>query len=305
MFAGLAVLVALTAGGAWLYQPDKQRAALEAAYFGGHAEYLDVLKAHLHVRDQGKPDAPAIILIHGFGSSLLTWDAWADRLEGSYRVVRFDLPGFGLTGVDPTGDYSDTRAGQIIAGLMDRLGLRRATIAGSSLGGRVAWVFAAEHPERVDKLILISPDGFASPGLEYGKKPDVPLMMRPLPYVLPRPMLRASLAPAYGDPKHLTEDRVRVYYDMMLAPGVRRAVIDRMAQDVRQDPVARLRTIKAPTLLLWGERDGMIPFANAADYAAALPDATVAALPGLGHVPFEEAPDVSLAPVFAFLARRG
>ena len=303
LFAGLAILVALIAGGAWLYRPDKPRAALEAAYFGGHAQYLGVLGVHLHMRDQGKPDAPAIILIHGFGSSLLTWDAWADRLKGSYRVVRFDLPGFGLTGVDPTGDYSDARAGQIIAGLMDQLGLRRATIAGNSLGGRVAWMFAAEHPERVDKLILISPDGFASPGFEYGKKPDVPLMMRLLPYVLPRPMLKASLAPAYGDPAHLSDARVSTYYDMMLAPGVRRAVIDRMGQDVRQDPTARLRQIRAPTLLLWGEKDGMIPFANAADYARTIPNATVAALPELGHVPFEEAPDVSLAPVLAFLAR--
>ncbi len=302
LLAGLAFLAVLLAAGVWLYTPDKPRGALEAAYFGGHAAYLDVAGLRLHVRDQGAPDAPAIILIHGFGSSLLTWDAWAERLQATHRVIRFDLPGFGLTGPDPAGDYSDTRAGQVMVALMDRLGVRRATVVGNSLGGRVAWMFAVQHPDRVDKLVLVSPDGFASPGFEYGKAPDVPLVVRLLPVMLPRAMLKASLTPAYGDPARLTEARVSEYRDMMLAPGVRGAVIDRMRQDVRQDPVERLRQIRAPTLLLWGEKDGMIPFRNAADYARVVPGAVIAPLPGLGHVPFEESPDVSLAPVLAFLA---
>ncbi len=302
LYACLALVALIVAAGLWLYTPDKPRRRLEASYFGGHADYVDAIGAHLHLRDQGPPGAPALIFIHGFGSSLLTWDAWADRLQATYRVIRFDLPGFGLTGADPTGDYSDRRAGQIIAALMDRLGLQRATLIGNSLGGRVAWMFAADHPDRVDKLVLISPDGFASPGFEYGRTPDVPLVMQLLPYVMPRPLLRSSLAPAYADPARLTEARVTTYYDMMLAPGVRRAIIARMRQDTRQDPTERLRRIQAPTLLLWGEKDGMIPFANAADYARAMPHATVAALPDLGHVPFEEAPERSLAPVLAFLA---
>ena len=116
-------------------------------------------------------------------------------------------------------------------------------------------------------------------------------MMRALPYVLPSFMLRASLAPAYADPKVMTDALFDRYRDMMLAPGVRQAIVDRMGQQRLLDPVPLLKTIVAPTLLMWGEKDAMIPFANAADYLAALPHARLVALPGVGHLPQEEAPD--------------
>jgi len=296
------LVVALIGGGVWLYTPDKPRAALEAKYLGAPADYLQAAGIRLHVRDSGPRDAPAVILLHGFGSSLQTWQPWAESLSADHRVIRFDLPGFGLTGPDPTGDYSDQRSMQVLAALMDQLGVARASLIGNSLGGRIAWKFAAETPDRVDRLVLISPDGFASPGFEYGKRPDVPFMLRLLPYVLPRPLLRMSLVPAYGDPKRLTDGTVTRYRDLMLAPGVRGAMVARMGQVMLDDPVPLLRRIQAPTLLLWGEKDAMIPFTNAADYLRAIPHATLVALPGLGHVPFEEAPAVSVEPVRRFLA---
>ena len=150
--------------------------------------------------------------------------------------------------------------------------------------------------------MLISPDGFASPGAAYGRRTEVPAMMRVLPYVLPTPMLRMSLAPSYADPARLTPAVVARYREMLLAPGVRRAILDRMAQMTLPDPVPLLRRIQAPTLLIWGKRDAMIPFANSADYLAALPHATLAPLPGLGHVPQEEAPEASLTLLRPFLA---
>jgi pimeloyl-ACP methyl ester carboxylesterase len=299
---GLLLLVGLIGAGAWLYAPDRSRAALERRYGG---DFLEVAGIRLRLRDSGPRNAPAVILLHGFGASLDTWDAWATALARQYRVVRYDLPGFGLTGPDPTGDYSDARGIAVLAALMDRLGIPRASLIGNSLGGKLAWQFAAAHPGRVDKLVLISPDGFASPGFDYGRKPEVPWMMRLLPYVLPAPMLRMSLAPAYGDPAHLAPATLDRYADMMRAPGVRAAMLARMGQVMLHDPAPVLRTIAAPTLLLWGEKDGMIPFSNSADYLRDMPHATLAALPGLGHVPFEEAPAESLAPVLAFLAKTG
>ena len=298
----LVILVLVVAAGLWLYTPDRPRAALEAQYDTPPTAYLTIEGMRLRVRDTGPRDAPAIVLLHGFGSSLETWQAWADILSSRYRVVRFDLPGFGLSGPDPTGDYSDARSLQIITGLMDTLGIARAALVGNSLGGKLAWMFAATKPARVDRLVLVSPDGFASPGFEYGKKPDVPAVMRLLPYVLPAAMLRSTLAPAYGNPAVLTDRMVARYRDMMLAPGVRAAMVDRMGQVDLQPPEPLLRRIEAPTLLLWGERDAMIPFSNARDYLGAIPNVRLVALPGLGHVPMEEAPAESLAPVLAFLA---
>ena len=88
---------------------------------------------------------------------------------------------------------------------------------------------------------------------------------------------------------------------MLLAPGVRRAIVARTGQGALADPVPLLRRITAPTLLVWGEKDAMIPVANAADYQSALPDSRLVVFPGLGHVPHEEAPALSLEPVRAFL----
>jgi pimeloyl-ACP methyl ester carboxylesterase len=286
---------------AWLYTPDKPRAALEAQYATPPSIFLEVAGVRLHVRDTGPSGAPAVILLHGFGSSLQTWDDWSTALDHDFRVVRYDQPGFGLTGTDPSGDYSDTRATDILAGLMDRLGLQRATIVGHSMGGRIAWTFASTHPERVEKLVLMAPDGFASPGMEYGKKPSVPLMMRALPYVLPMPMLRASLKPGFGDPTALTEPLVGRYRDMMLAPGVRTAIVDRMGQMVLVDPEPLLARIKAPTLLLWGGQDGMVPARNAADYLRDIKGAKLVSFPTLGHLLQEERPAETVAALQAFL----
>ena len=294
--------LALIATAGWLYTPDKPAADLDTLYLRAPADMRLIDGLHLHVRDTGPRDAPALILLHGFGASLQTWDAWAGRLEAHYRVIRYDLPGFGLTGTDPTGDYTDARGVRVLLALMDQMRIGRATLIGNSLGGKIAWNFALDHPDRVDRLVLISPDGFASPGFEYGKKAELSLVMRLLPYVMPRSMLRQSLLPAYGDPTRLTDATLTRYRDLMLAPGVRRAMLARMQQVMLADPAPLLARIHAPTLLLWGDRDGMIPIANARDYLRAMPDATLVTLPGLGHVPFEEAPDRSLAPVLEFLA---
>jgi pimeloyl-ACP methyl ester carboxylesterase len=297
----LLALAGVVAAALWLYTPDKSPAELEARYDAPPTQFLTVAGIRLRVRITGAQSAPPIIMLHGFGSSLETWEPWADTLSATFRVIRFDLPGFGLTGADPSGDYSDARTVAVLAALMDTLGIRRASVIGNSLGGKIAWMFAAAYPARVDKLVLVSPDGFASPGFEYGKRPAVPFFVRLLPYVLPTAMVRMSLAPAYGDPAALTKSLVRRYRDLMLAPGVRQAMIARMEQVELQPPEPTLRRIQAPTLLVWGEGDAMIPFRNAADYLNAIPHAQLAALPGRGHVPMEEAPAESLAPVLAFL----
>ncbi len=296
--AGLALL-GVVALAVWLHAPDKPRAELEAAYPG---EYRIVEGVRLRLRDTGPREAPALILLHGFGASLETWEPWARALSADYRVIRIDLPGFGLTGPDPSGDYSDARAIKVLVGLMDQLGIDRASLVGNSLGGRIAWNFAAQHPERLTRLVLVSPDGFASPGFEYDRAPKTPLVMKVLPYVAPRGLLKANLAAGYGRPETLSEATLTRYRDMLVAPGVRRAILARMEQVILKEPGPTLSRITAPTLLLWGEKDGMIPISNAADYQRYLPDATLLRLPGLGHLPFEENPAGSLPPVERFLA---
>ena len=298
------VVVAPVGAAIWLWTPDRSRADLEALYLRSPADMTGIAGAQLHVRDEGPRDAPALVMLHGFGSSLHTWEAWAQALAGEYRVIRLDLPGAGLSPPDPTNDYTDARSIALIVALMDQRGVARATLIGNSLGGRIAWTFAAKHPERTDKLVLISPDGFASPGFEYGKAPDVPMALQAMQYVLPKALLEMNLEPSYGDPSVLTPATVDRYHDLMLAPGARKALLGRMEQTVLVEPEPLLRSIKAPVLLLWGEKDALIPFSNAADYTRNLSDSRLVSFPALGHVPHEEAPAESLAPLRAFLAER-
>lgn len=293
--------LALLGAGAWLWTPDRSRADLELKYLKSKSDLRDIGGAILHVRDSGDASSPALIMLHGFGSSLQTWDAFAERVSANYRVVRFDLPGSGLSAPDARGDYTDARTLEILALLMASLKIDKASFIGNSLGGRVAWKFAAQHPERVEKLILIAPDGFESPGFKYGEAPHVPAVFKLMRYVLPRAMLRQNLTPSYSDPTRLSEVTVDRYYDLLLAPGARDAMIARMEQTVLSPPEPLLKKIEAPTLLLWGAKDAMIPIANADDYKRSIKNATVIRLDDLGHVPHEEAPDTAFQPIEAFL----
>lgn len=295
--AGLAALIF------WAWTPDLPRGALEAKYLEQPGDLMDVAGMRLHVRDRGPRAAPAVIMIHGTASHLQSWDDWAAGLQDNFRVVRIDLPGHGLSEPDPTGNYSDERSVKLLLALMDRLGIEEASLIGSSLGGRIAWRFAAARPERTAKLVLVSPDGFASPGFEYGKAPEVPASLNLMKHFLPQRLLRPQLAAAYADGSRMRGAILQRYHDLMRAPGNREALLDRLRQTVLEPPEPYLETITAPTLLVWGEQDRMIPVGNAQDYLRVMPNAELVSFPDVGHVPQEEAPERSLAPVRAFLGR--
>lgn len=298
-------LTALTVLSLWLWTPDVPPATLQARYLTSPSDLRPVGPWQLHVRDSGPPaalpDAPAVVLLHGFASSLQTWDAWAEGLATTHRVIRIDLPGSGLSPPDPAHDYRDERSWQLLIALLDKLGLARASVVGHSMGGRIAWTFAARHPERIDRLVLVAPDGFASFGFEYGKPMDVPFTLGLMRHVLPRPLLRMNLQAAYARPESLTDAVTTRYHDLMRAPGARQAMLERLQQTVLQEPVPLLRRIEAPTLLVWGEADAMIPFSNARDYLQVISSSRLVSWPQVGHLPQEEAPQVSLEAVRDFL----
>jgi pimeloyl-ACP methyl ester carboxylesterase len=299
--AAVMVLTALTLLSLWLWTPDVPRATLETRYLDSPADLRSVGPWQLHVRQSGPPDAPAVVLLHGFGSSLQTWDVWAKGLATTHRVVRIDLPGSGLSPPDPAHDYRDERSLAMLIALMDSLGLQRTSLVGHSMGGRIAWTFAVKFPERVDKLVLVAPDGFASFGFEYGKPMDVPATLGLMRHVLPKPLLRMNLESAYARPEALSDAVTTRYHDLILAPGARQAMLDRLRQTVLQEPLPLLRQIKAPTLLVWGEADAMIPLSNAQDYLQALQSSRLVSWPQVGHLPQEEAAELSLKAVADFL----
>ena len=297
----IAFLLALSVWLAWT--PDKTEQVLLQSYSRPGTARLMVQQQPVFVQDSGLREAPAILLLHGFGASLQAWDDWAPALEKNLRVLRIDIPGFGLSGPAVNQDYSDAADVARVIAVMDQLGVQQVIVAGHSMGGRIAWNLAAAHPERVSKLVLISPDGFPDPNAKSDKTYEVPALLGLLPYSLPKWALRmGGVAPAFADDSQLTPQMMQRYHDMMLAPGVRTALLDRMSQTRNSDPVVRLQSIKAPTLLLWGEKDAFIPVNNAQDYLKAMPQAKLVTLPGVGHVLHEEAPQASVQAVLDFLS---
>ena len=297
----IAFLLALSVWLAWT--PDKTEQVLLQSYSRPGTARLMVQQQPVFVQDSGPRDAPAILLLHGFGASLQAWDDWAPALEKNLRVLRIDIPGFGLSGPAVNQDYSDAADVARVIAVMDQLGVQQVIVAGHSMGGRIAWNLAAAHPERVSKLVLLSPDGFPDPNAKSDKTYEVPALLGLLPYSLPQWALRmGGVAPAFADDSQLTPQMMQRYHDMMLAPGVRTALLERMRQTRNSDPVVRLQSIKAPTLLIWGEKDAFIPVSNAQDYLKAMPQAKLVTLPGVGHVLHEEAPQASVQAVLDFLS---
>jgi pimeloyl-ACP methyl ester carboxylesterase len=169
------------------------------------------------------------------------------------------------------------------------------------MGGKFAWQFTARYPNQVAKLVLISPDGYASSGIEYGKKTEIPAIAQLYRYFFSKTFLAMNLEPAYANPKTLNADLVNRYYDLMLAPGVRGAILARMQQTVLRDPVPSLANIQVPTLLIWGEKDAFIPISNSNDYLKVMPNVKRVSLPNIGHLPQEEQPTIGLAALKEFL----
>ena len=298
----LAFIAFILLAALYLWTPDKSKAELEKIYGSPKNAYVSALGVNLHYQDTGpSKNAIPILFLHGFGASLQTWDTWAQALSEDYRVISVDLPGFGLTGEDPSGIYTDQRSVEVLEAFLKELNIPKVVLVGNSMGGKFAWQFAARYPNQVSKLVLISPDGYASPGIQYGKKPDVPAIADLYRYFFSKTFLVMNLKPAYADPNTLNDALVNRYYDLMLAPGVRGAILGRMQQTVLQDPAPSLASIQVPTLLIWGEKDAFIPISNSNDYLKVMPNAKRVSLPNIGHLPQEEQPSVGLQVLKEFL----
>jgi pimeloyl-ACP methyl ester carboxylesterase len=282
--------------------PDLNRIDLERAYAQAPSQFIDVKGLRVHYRDTGIKSGTPIVLLHGFGSSLHTWEEWSKELERNHRVIRMDLAGFGLTGADPYRNYSDTSDVQRLLDFVDLLGLNNFILVGHSMGGRIAWNFASQYPNRVGKLVLMAPDGFPVPGQRLGDKPyDVGRLADLIQFFLPKFLVKKSVQAAFFDPSLVTDELVNRYSDLLRAPTVRLAILDRMRQTVNSDPRDRLRRITASTLLLWGEGDQMIPSSNSLDYQETIGHSSVVVMSNAGHVLQEENPHRGLSHVLEFI----
>lgn len=288
-----------------VWAPDKPLAELQARWALPPSQFVMVGDLRVHVRDEGPRDDPApIVLLHGTADSLFTWEGWAAQLRGQRRVIRVDLPGFGLTGPNAQGDYSIDAYVRFVAAVLDRLELRAVVLGGNSLGGEIAWRFALTMPQRVQQLILVDSAGYPPAPQEV---PPVFTLARMsmfgpvLERLLPRGLVLASLRSVYGDPSAVTPELVDRYYDMALRAGNRRALVQRLQAMEGDDASARIAAVAVPTLIMWGAQDRLIPVAAAVRFSHDIAGARLVVFDRLGHLPQQEDPVRTVLEVQRFL----
>ncbi|HEY5655949.1 MAG TPA: alpha/beta hydrolase, partial [Woeseiaceae bacterium] len=247
---------------------------------------------------------PLLVLIHGTAASLHTWDGWVDALRDDFRIVRLDIPAFGLTGPDPTGDYSIDRYVEFLEAFASALNLESFALAGNSLGGEIAWRYALAHPQRVNRLVLVDAVGYAR---SEGQKENLAFKLARtsgfktvMSKITPRFLYRQGLLEVYGDDSKVTEELVDRYFRLSLREGNRRAFAERVI--AAQVPIkGDVRNITQPTLILWGADDLWIPLEHGRNFARDIDGSQLVVYPGVGHVPMEEIPEQSAADTRTFL----
>lgn len=228
------------------------------------------------------------------------------ELRGQFRVISIDLPGHGLTGAVANGDYSEAGMTEFVKAFADKLGLTQFAIAGNSMGGGVAARFAELYPDRVTHLILIDAHawGMSATGdrIPFAfKLAGVPVLGNLLLYVTPRSLVEEGLEDAIMRRKILTDTMIDRYWDFARMEGTRQATLSRFR--LPQDTYVRdhISRIKAPTLILWGNDDRLLPVAGARAWAKAIPGSKLIVYPATGHLPMEEVPRKSADDVRAFI----
>lgn len=280
--------------------PDLPLDFLKNKYAAAPSKFMALNELRIHYRDEGTGDA--IVLVHGTGASLHTWNAWAQELSQTHRVIRLDLPAYGLTGKDPKKRYSSKDYVDLIDAFLKELDVNQFHLVGNSLGGLVSWLYASYHPDKVQKLILIDPSGFPSKKspmvISLAKTPGINMLIR---YVTPKAFIKKNLKEVYYNPDLISTQILDRYYELTLAPGNRTAFIDR-AKIEREDYTDRLGLITNPTLILWGAEDAWIPLKNAYRFEEKIATSTVVVMKETGHLPMEEKPAKSLAITLDFLS---
>lgn len=304
------LLLAVVLGGAFLAlrTPDLPAETLRARYASAASSFVEVEPGlRVHVRDEGRRDGPALVLLHGSSASLHTWEPWVRELGDRYRILTFDHPGHGLTGPHPRDCYTVDCFVAVVDAVATAKRLDRFVLAGNSMGGWIGWNYALAHPSRVRALVLIDASGARlPPGLE----PDLPLgfrlaripLLAPLlEQVTPRNVIERSVRQSVSVQSSVTPAVVDRYRDLLLYPGNRRATGLRFNAPRTFAEPADLARITAPTLLMWGREDKLVPVEAAAVFARGLPDSRTIIYDRVGHIPMEEIPQRSAADLAAFI----
>ncbi len=308
----LAIAVVLVAGWFALYRPDIPYEKLEAKYANAESHFMGAPGAvRARYRDQGNPDGPVLVMVHGYAASLETWEPWAARLGGDYRIITVDLPGHGLTRTPPGYNPSIEGYADYVEAVTEQLGVHSFTLIGNSMGGHTAWVYALKYPNRLDGLVLVDAAGW--PPEDETERPAVfkilanPAARAAFGKLEGTAMVRNGLRGAfYPEPDKATDAMVERYVDMARGPGHREILMSLMAKHYDEEAATpkALAMIRVPVLIMHGDSDKLIPVAAGHKFAQSIPDATLIIYEKTGHIPMEQIPDRSAADLKAWLKEK-
>ena len=321
--AGLLVLL-VAVGAAVLFRPDLTREEL-GEYVSMDSRFLELPGgAVAHYRDQGALDAPPLVLVHGGLGSLHNWEPWIPTLVKNHRVVSVDLPAHGLTGRIPGDIYTRESMVEFLREALAALGVDRFALAGHSMGGGVALLYALEHPEQVECLILIGPEGvpghegydvdgvFINPHADPTQimidEIELTLLDRLLAKVGSPWVVGETLRYMMARDELVTPEFAMRFGRILRHEGNRYAIalMFRQYAAVMHDPrdlEPRLGELEVPVLLQTGERDPLVPPAVGEKFHAGLSRSTLEIYPDTGHMIMDEATEASLADALRFLER--
>ena len=307
-WAVILVLLAIAAVFFWGYAPDTNAAAMKAKYGGGASQFAELRPGlNVHYRDEGKRDGRVLVLIHGSNASLHTWAPWVKILGRDYRIISMDLPGHGLTGVNPAGVYDNRSYVGVVNDLLTKLNVNRAVIGGNSMGGGVAWMFALAHPGKTEALLLVDAGG--QPQAKSGDLPigfrlmRTPVIKEAARLIAPRSIFESSIKNTMSVHSKIDDKLIDRYWELNRFPGNRDATMKRFGnpKDIGSGTKEKLAAIKMPAMIMWGAEDKLIPVSSARWFADAIPGAKLVIYPKVGHIPMEEVPERSAADVKAWL----
>ncbi len=299
MFLFLLLLLLL---GFFNYKSDIPIEVIKAKYELPHSQYMPLQGMDVHYTVEGQGDT--LVLLHGTSSSVHTWNDWAKLLKDQYTIIRMDLPGFGITGPHPKDTYDNEAYLSFLLAFFDQIGIHKAHVAGNSFGGYLTWMFGLSYPERVHKLILLDPSGYPLPagtdiplGFKMATNPITSTFMHK---ITPRSLVEKTVYDAYEADSQISEATKDRYYDLLLREGNRRGLTGKM-QQIKRDQWKRIPEIKAPTLIMWGDKDEVLSVKSAPRFHQDLPNSQLIIYPNIGHLPMEEIPEKSAADARAFL----
>jgi len=302
-FGSIAVLLAVGLAIGAVYYRDIPAAELEKKYGNAESKFIMLDGVRMHYRDEGPQDGPVVMLIHAHFDSLLMWDPWVEALKDKYRVVRFDFTSHGLTGPDPSGDYTLKRTVDLVEMLAKELNLTKFSLAGTSMGGTIAMHYTSRHPDVVEKLILLSPGALNTRIRSRDTPPPLPPGIDLLKIITPKAMFSGLLTNGFGDDSKVSDQLVTQWWEMMRREGQREAEITRNRQYVSGDVDALIRTLTPPTLIMWGEKNPVVAVDQAkqiVDLMTAAKSVKLTVYPGVGHMAVHEAPEATAKDARAF-----